>query len=401
MSVLAGIRVGDMGLWVAGPAAAGIMADWGADVVKVEMLTGDPMRNLFGALSGSKESRCPPFDLYNRGKRSVAIDVNQPRGAELARRLVADADVFVTNMRPQFLKRVGLDHDALLAACPRLVYALLTGYGLEGPDKDAPGFDFAAFSARSGVADRATPAGESPPTLPGGIGDNVTAMALVAGVSAALLARERTGQGQLVSTSLLRTGIYAIGMDVSIRLGLDRITPAPSRKAPPNPLMNSYRAADGRWFWLVGAESDRHWPILLKATGRPDLGDDERFRTPRDRRRNAAVLVSALDEVFATKSREAWAEIFRREDVWWAPVNSADDLLVDPQVAAAGAFVQVPARSGAGSRKDVATPIDFGREPVTPSGPPPELGRDADAILGAAGLSGDDIAGLRRDGVVG
>ena len=157
MNLLEGIRVVEMGLWVAGPAAGGLLADWGAEVVKIEMPGGDPMRKLFGALSGSKEERCPPFDLYNRGKKSIALDVNHADGIALVQRLVASADVFVTNMRPQFLQRVGLDHATLLAQHPRLVYASLTAYGLEGPDRDAPGYDMAAFSGRSGLADRATP----------------------------------------------------------------------------------------------------------------------------------------------------------------------------------------------------------------------------------------------------
>src|SRR4051794_36951314 len=145
MSILEGIRVVEMGLWVAGPSAGGILADWGAEVVKLEMLSGDPMRTLYSALSGSTESRCPPFDLHNRGKRSVALNVNDADGRALAERLAATADVFLTNMRPQFLRRAGLDHERLLAAHPKLVYGILTGYGLEGPDKDAPGFDMAAF----------------------------------------------------------------------------------------------------------------------------------------------------------------------------------------------------------------------------------------------------------------
>ena len=149
MKLLSGIRVIELGLWVAGPAAAGILADWGAEVIKIEMPSGDPMRRLFGALSGSREERCPPFDLYNRGKRSIALDINTVEGVDLVRRLISSADVVLTNMRPQFLQRVGLDSATLLAARPDLIFASLTAYGLEGPDRDAPGYDMAAFSGRS------------------------------------------------------------------------------------------------------------------------------------------------------------------------------------------------------------------------------------------------------------
>lgn len=403
MSLLKGIRVVEMGLWVAGPAAGGILADWGAEVVKIEMPKGDPMRKLFGALSGSKEDRCPPFDLYNRGKKSVAIDVNHPDGMALVQRLVATADVFVSNMRPQFLERIGLDHATLLAKHPRLIYASLTAYGLEGPDRDAPGYDMAAYSGRSGLAERATPPGTAPPVLPGGLGDNVTAITMVSGIMGALFHRERTGQGQMVSTSLLRTGIYSIGMDVATRVGLGRIAPAPSRSKPQNPLMNSYCAKDGKWFWLVGAESERHWPGIVEALKGPALLSDERFTTPRERRRNAQALVLAIEALTARHTRAEWADIFREHGVWWAPINSVDDLLADPQVLASGAFVHVPVPEGQAAPTDfngVATPVDFSGTPSGPAGPPPAVGADADALLESLGVSAAELARLRDTGVL-
>ncbi len=403
MTLLKGIRVVEMGLWVAGPAAGGILADWGAEVVKIEMPKGDPMRKLFGALSGSKEDRCPPFDLYNRGKKSIALDVNHPDGAALVQRLVATADVFISNMRPQFLERIGLDHATLLAKHPRLVYASLTAYGLEGPDRDAPGYDMAAYSGRSGLADRATPPGEAPPVLPGGLGDNVTAITLVSGIMGALFHRERSGRGQLVSTSLLRTGIYSIGMDVATRVGLGRIAAAPSRSKPQNPLMNSYCASDGKWFWLVGAESERHWPGIVAALDGPALLGDERFSTPRERRRNAAALVLAIDELAARHTRAEWSDIFRQHEVWWAPINSVDDLLTDPQVLACGAFVKVPVaerQALPASFNGVATPVDFSATPSGPVGPPPGVGADADALLGELGIDDAELARLRNTAVL-
>ena len=403
MSLLKGIRVVEMGLWVAGPAAGGILADWGAEVVKIEMPKGDPMRKLFGALSGSKEERCPPFDLYNRGKKSIALDVNQPEGAALVHKLVATADVFITNMRPQFLERLGLDHTSLLAKYPALVYASLTAYGLEGPDRDGPGYDMAAYSGRSGLAERATPPGTAPPVLPGGLGDNVTALTMVAGIMGALFHRERSGAGQLVSTSLLRTGVYSIGMDVATRVGLGRIAAAPSRSKPQNPLMNSYCASDGKWFWLVGAESERHWPGIAKALDGMALMDDERFTTPRDRRRNSEALVLAIEALTSKNTREEWAAIFRAQDVWWAPINSVDDLLQDPQVLASGAFVHVPVHDGQEVPENfngVATPVDFSATPVGPTGPPPRVSADSDALLGELGMDVAQIQQLRDAGVL-
>lgn len=400
---LAGIRVVELGLWVAGPAAAGILADWGAEVIKIEMPGGDPMRKLFAALSGSKESRCPPFELYNRGKKSIAMDVNAPGGRELMERLLASADVFLTNMRPQFLQRVGLDPATLQARFPRLIYASLSAYGLEGPDRDAPGYDMAAFSGRSGLAERATPAGGQPPILPGGLGDNVSALSLVSGICAALFHRERSGQGQLVATSLLRTGIYSIGMDMSSRMGLGRAASPPPRTKPQNPLMNLYRAGDGKWFWLVGAESERHWPGIARALGLEALMEDERFRTPRDRRRNATELVAQIDGATATRGRAEWAEVFRANDVWWAPVNSIDEVIVDPQAIAAGAFVRVPEAAGEpapAQANNVATPVDFSATPAGPAGAPPTVGADAEAVLRGLGYGDDELQRLRENKVL-
>ena len=395
---LAGVRVVEMGMWVAGPVAGGILADWGAEVIKIEALGGDPMRKLFAALSGSKESRCPPFDLYNRGKRSLAIDVNTAEGRQLLEDLLPTADVFLTNMRPQFLERVGLDPARLQARFPRMIYASLTAYGLEGPDRDAPGYDMAAFSGRSGLAERATPEGGQPPILPGGLGDNVSALSLVSGICAALFHRERSGQGQMISTSLLRTGIYSIGMDVSSRMGLGRAASPPPRTKPQNPLMNLYRAGDGKWFWLVGAESERHWPVITMALGVPQLMQDERFKTARDRRRHATELVAALDAVLAGRSRAEWADIFGAQDVWWAPVNSIDEVIGDPQAVAAGAFVCVPEATGQDApaqANSVATPVDFSATPAGPTGAPPAVSADADALLRSLGYDDARLKQLR------
>lgn len=396
MSVLEGVRVVEMGLWVAGPAAGGVLADWGADVIKIEPPSGDPMRSLFGALSGSKETRCPPFDLYNRGKRSLAVDVNTDEGRVVAEQVIASADVFLTNMRPAFLERIGLDHETLRDRFPRLVYASLTGYGLVGPDRDAPGFDVAAFSARGGVADRSSPPDGPPTTLAGGMGDTVTGMTTVAAILAALLERGRTGKGQLVSTSLLRSGAYSIGMELSTRVALGKLAPPPSRTTPQNPLMNSYAGGDGLWFWLIGAEADRHWPRIQAAAEDPRL-DDERFATARGRRRESGDLVAILDEAFARRTRDEWADRFAEHDVWWTPVNSAGDLISDPQAQAAGVFVEVPGDGETVS--SVATPVAFGTS-TDPTVGPPAVGADTDAVLSEIGLDDAEVARLRESGVV-
>ena len=400
MGVLDGVRVVEMGLWIAGPAAGGLLADWGAEVIKVESPSGDPMRGLFGALSGSKEQRSPGFDFLNRGKRSVAVDIKSAEGRELVEQIIAGADVFVTNMRPAFLERIGFDHRGLLARHPRLVYASLTGYGLEGPDRDAPGYDMAAFGARAGVSDRSTPAGDPPVMLAMGIGDMVTGLTTVSAVLAALLERERTGRGQLVATSLLRSGAYCIGSELATRLSLGRLAPPQRRTAAQNPILNSYQAGDGKWFWLIGAEADRHWPRLVAALDDPRLAD-EAYATARARRRAAEALIAILDEIFARHPRDEWARRFEEHDVWWAPVNSAEDVLSDRQAHAAGVFVDVPsAESGDGGVvTSIATPADFEAGTAPLAGPPP-TGRDTVAVLRELGVDEAKLRRLHDEGIV-
>jgi crotonobetainyl-CoA:carnitine CoA-transferase CaiB-like acyl-CoA transferase len=226
---------------------------------------------------------------------------------------------------------------------------------------------------------------------------------MVSGIMGALFHRARTGEGQMVSTSLLRAGVYSIGMDVATRIGFGRASSPQSRQRPQNPLMNSYRAADGGWFWLVGAESQRHWPGVAAALGCPELVDDPRFNAPRERRRHAETMVKIFEDLIAQRSRAEWAEIFREHDVWWAPINSIDDIMTDPQLVAAGAYVQVPGRPATELPEgwnSVATPVDFSRTQVGPMGPPPEIGADADALLGEIGIDAEEIARLRASGVL-
>jgi len=381
MTVLEGIRVVELGAWVAGPGAGGLLADWGADVVKVESPVGDPMRRLFAVLSGHGEPQSPPFDLDNRGKRSVVLDLQTEGGRADLASILATADVFLTNVRPDAVERLGLGPAALLEAHPRLVYASVSGYGRSGPDAHRAGYDLGAFFARSGLASQAVPPDQPPVANGGGIGDHITGTTIVAGICAALFARERTGRGQIVDTSLLRAGIYTNGWPLSIQLRYGRHLPTEPRTAVGNPLINSYRAGDGRWFWLLGLEADRHWPPLLRAIGRPELADDERFAQAKDRRVHAVELIGLLDEVFATADRDHWTARFDEQDVWWAPVHTLADAVEDEQAQAAGAFVDVPDGAGAAGHRGVMTPVDFSDTPVGPRRGVPGLGEHTDEVL--------------------
>jgi crotonobetainyl-CoA:carnitine CoA-transferase CaiB-like acyl-CoA transferase len=380
---LAGIKVVELGVWVAGPAAGGILADWGADVIKIEPPSGDPAR-MFGAMLRTDSGVNPPFEMDNRSKRSIVLDLGTDDGLRVAFELLADADVFVTNVRPAALQRLGLDFDAVAGRNPRVVYGLITGYGMAGPDADRAAYDVAAFWARAGVADLLTRPGDTPPFQRGGMGDHSVGMTLAAAICAALVARQQTGTGQFVTTSLYRQGAYTVSFDLNTLLLTGSKIAMGQRDSMGNPCMNNYTAGDGRRFWIVGLDGERHWPALCRAVGRTDWLDDARFATPRGRAHNASVLIGELDAAFATKPLDEWAEIFAGEpDFFWSPVNSIEDVLADEQFHAAGGVVYVP--DGESSQPMVATPADFHGTPWKPRSPAPALGEHTDEILSELG----------------
>jgi crotonobetainyl-CoA:carnitine CoA-transferase CaiB-like acyl-CoA transferase len=399
--MLEGIRVIELGVWVAGPSAGGVLADWGADVVKIEAPAGDPMRRMLAVTVGHGRPESPPFDLDNRGKRSVVLDLTVPEGRAAALRLVERADVFLTNLRPEAVGRLGLGPDALLASNPGLVYSCVTGYGSSGPDAHRAGYDVGAFWARSGIAATAVSPDQPPPGIRGGLGDHVTGITTVAGIVGALFARTRTGRGQVVETSLLRTGIWCLGWDHSMQLRFGKLAPTSPRTSAMNAMVNTYRAADGRWFQLLGPEADRLWPKVCAALDRPDLATDERFATARDRRHNAVELITLLDELFAAHTYDEWVEKFDAHDAWFAPVLGPAEVVADPQAIASGAFVDIPGGAYSAEHRNVATPVDFGRDASAPRGPVPALGEHTDEVLTEADFGADEIAALRKAGALG
>jgi crotonobetainyl-CoA:carnitine CoA-transferase CaiB-like acyl-CoA transferase len=370
---LQGVKVIEMGVWVAGPAATGLMADWGAHVIKVEPPTGDPQRFVFGALGVADQKGVPPFEIDNRGKRSVVLDLRNDDDLQKMFALLEDADVFVSNVRPAGLARMGLDPESLTKRFPRLVYGQLTGYGTSGPDVDKAGYDIGAFWSRSGLAHTTVAPDELPPAIRSGQGDHTTGLSMAAGVLAALFDRERTGKGRVVSTSLLRTGIYTLGWDVGVYLRFGKRQSTKSSRKNPAPQMNCYRCADGRAFWLLGLEADRHFPGLLKAIGREELAGVENFKNARARSINAGEFTTVLDEHFATQDYAYWTAKFDENDVWWAPLNSIAEAVADPQVIASGAFVEMTPQPDEAPYRAVNSPVDFsGYSPKY--GPVPNLG---------------------------
>lgn len=396
---LEGINVVELGVWVAGPAAAGVLGDWGADVVKVEPLSGDPARTFQRMLGGDLPNN-PVFELDNRNKKSIALDYSTPAGLAIMYDLLRRADVFVTNVRVDALERAGLGYDRVREVNPRLVYGQITGYGLSGPDANRAGFDIAAFWARSGIAHLLTPEGGDLPFQRGGMGDHSTGVTFAGAVSAALFRRERSGEGQMVSSSLLRQGVYTVGFDLNMALGWGQYPAIGRRTSMMNPSVNNYTARDGRRFWIVGLEGDRHWPPLARCVGRPEWIEDPRFATALQRAINHRELIAALDEAFATKDLDEWADVFATEpDMFWSPVCSPEEILNDPQLAAAGGLVEVPDEYGTTTM--IASPADFHGTPWQPRWVAPRLGEHTDEILHAIGRTAADADELVATGVVG
>jgi crotonobetainyl-CoA:carnitine CoA-transferase CaiB-like acyl-CoA transferase len=376
---LEGIKVIELGVWVAGPAAGGILADWGADVIKVEPPAGDPAR-MFGRMLGIESGESPPFEMDNRGKRSIVLDLATDDGRATALDMITTADVFLTNVRPGALRRFGLDFETVTAANPGLVYGLITGYGESGPDADRAAYDVAAFWARAGLAHLLSRPGQSPPFQRGGMGDHSAGMTMAAAVCAALVARGRTGSGQLVTTSLYRQGAYTVSFDLNTFLLTGHPIAIGQRESMGNPCMNNYVAGDGRRFWIVGLQGDRHWPALCRAVGRPDWLTDTRYATGRSRAANAVDLIGELDAIFATKGLDEWAKAFAAEpEFFWSPINAIEDVVADEQFHAAGGIVYVP--DGDSTVPMVATPADFHGTPWAPRSAAPLLGEHTDEIL--------------------
>ena len=394
---LEGVRVVELGVWVAGPGAGGILADWGADVVKVEPPEGDPARN-FGRMLGGDLPVNPVFELDNRGKRSVALDLSSERGVEIVHDMVSAADVFLTNLRPAALERLGLGPNETRARHDNLVYAIITGYGLDGPEADRGAYDIAAFWARAGIAESLRTPGGPLPFQRGGMGDHSVAMTGAAMVSAALVERARTGRGQLVSTSLLRQGVYTIGFDVNVALMWGRTLGIGTREAMYSPVLNNYTAGDGRSFWIVGLEGDRHWPALARAVGHPEWISDKRFEDGRSRAKNARELIALLDEIFAARPLDEWAAAFAEEpELFWSPVNTVDDVVADEQFQAAHSVVEVP--DEAGRLPMLATPVDFNGRPPVPRWRAPHLGEHTSEILVELGLDQTAVDSLVEAGI--
>lgn len=398
--MLHGLKVIEMATYIAAPAASAILADWGADVIKIEPLSGCSIRRFYATAMRDEYPDNAVFDLDNRGKRAMAINTSDPQGRELVRHLITDADVFLTNVRPSQLEEQGLDYARLSQINPKLVYASVTGFGLEGPERDKPGFDSASFWAKSGLAWLMTPKGGSPDPLRTGVGDHVTGISTAAGILAAIIHAQKTGKGQLVESSLLRSATYIMGSDLATYLRYQRVASTRPREAAYAPISNFYQSQDGKWIFIQARPGEPEWPAVCRIIGRPELADDPLYATPQVRRKNAEGVIALLDTAFGTMSFETLCAALEKEAVVFSPVQNFDQIMSDPQAEAAGVFVDQPNGRG-DSYQAPASPIRFNDFDSGPKGAAPKLGADTRSVLNAIGYDDEAIDNLRDQGVIG
>ena len=396
--ILSGIRVVELATFIFGPAAGTVMADFGADVVKIEHpITGDPYRYLYklAPLPVCEENYCWILDA--RGKRSVALDVRCDDGRAVAADLAASADVLITNLHPSVLEAMRMRYEDLAERAPRLIYAHATGYGENGDEVEKPGYDATAWWARSGMMDAVRGADSEPALATAGMGDHPSAMSLLAGILLALLHREKTGRGTKVSTSLAANGAWSNAVMIQSALcGAEPFRPI-SHATAPNALVTPYRTADDRHLYLALIQEQTEWTRFLAAIERPELDGDPRFTTIPERRANAAALVGILDDVFRTAPLAAWRARLDRHKVTFGVVARSDEAPDDAQLAAAGVFRTVDGRP---DRRVVDSPLAIRGVTQAPVRPPPALGEHGREILRELGYADTKIAALIDGGIV-
>lgn len=390
---LEGIKVVELASFVAAPAAGRMLAEMGADVIRVESTAGDPWR-FYGVNCGLPvaDEENPLFDLYNLGKRDIQLDTKTPEGKEILLRLLGEADVFITNNRLKSLVRAGLDYDSLKDRFPKLIYGLVTGYGQTGPDVDAPGYDGVAFFSRSGMlADMAEPGGY-PASAPGCVGDGATGAALFGGICAALLNRERTGMGDFVETSLFGNAVWLCGtMSAFEQYGYHY----PKKRSEMGALYTFYKCKDGEWLHLAVTQHDRYWKPLAEALNVPELAEDERFKNAALISRNRAQLIPLLEQAFSQFDYDEIAARLRERDIVFDRMRHYRELSADPQAVANG-FVKEHIYENGHSFMMAMLPVHMRNMDETGTGRGPQMGEHTDEILKQYGYSEEAILRLKE-----
>jgi len=416
---LAGIKVIEAAQNAAGPMAGRWLADWGADVVHIEHPTrGDPVRSRYFRMYAGRDIDSDfnyAFENIDRNKRSMTLDLAKPAGKAILRKLVGNADIFITNYRTSDLIKFGCQYKDFKLLNERLIYASITGYGDVGPDKDTPGFDVSAFFSRSGLLEAMKIPGQVPPPYVVAMGDFITGLGLACGILAALHYRVATGKGQEVKTSLYNMGVYTMSYDIAATLLLKRLMPPPPlvdellakqkgsridvREASLTPLVNYYETLDGRWICLALVQPMQYWSNLCRAIDRDDLINDKRFDTFLGLLENRAVLFKILDESFRKRPLSEWRERLDREGLVWALLQNFLEVINDPQ-ARANNFFSAFDHPSHGRVEMVACPVKLSHTPAQIRIPAPEMGQHTEQVLLENGYNWDDIARFKDEGII-
>lgn len=395
--LFAGLKVIDCASYVAAPAAATVLADFGAEVIKIEPPgDGDAWRVHYRRQGMPPSDHNHPWQMDNRGKLGLGLDLKAEAGRGVLERLIGQADVFITNVPLPGRERLRIRYEDFADKYPRLIYASLTAYGEAGEEAGKTGFDATAYWARSGLMDEVRPDHQSPPARSvAGMGDRPTAMALYGAIVTALYQREKTGRGGEVRASLMASGMWANGYLIQAKLCGVTFPPRPPRSESVSALGNIYRSADDRWFMLAIA-NDRQWPALARAVGMPDLAVDPRFETPEGRRVNAVMLMGILDELFAQKTLAEWRTILDAAGLTFGVIGTVEEIASDKQALAAGILRPV----GETGLMTVDSPFTLTGTEKVPVAVAPGYGEHSRAILLAAGYSEAEVADLVASGAV-
>ena len=397
-SIFSGLKVVDFASFVAAPGAAVILSEFGADVIKVEPPRGEQWRIAQKIPPQPYSDQAYPFELVNRNKRGMTLDLKSPSAQPVLERLVKWADVFIVNTPHPARKKLKLEYEDVAQWNPRLIYADLTGYGEKGPDSALPGFDLTAFWARSGLLSMTRDAG-APPTWPvAGSGDTATAVGLYAAIATALYRRERTGKGSYVTISLLAAGVWSASVFIQAALAGASFYGLHDRAHPANASLNVYRSSDGTWF-LLALFPDKIAPVA-KAIGREDLLTDARFSDPAALAKNRPQLTAILDEIFSSKPMSHWSEVLSSVHAVFGAVREPKDVINDPQLRANDIVVPL---QGAGDKltETVSSPLQIHGASKVPAKRAPKIGEHNEEILMELGFEPNQIEGLRTNGAMG
>ena len=398
---LEGIKVVELATFIAAPCTARFLADLGADVIKVEAPMGDPLRYTAaneGRPLDQKENTS--YDLENAGKRCIALNIKSPEGREVLEKLIADADVFITNNRQPSLIKNKLDYDTLHAKYPALVYGFISGYGEKGPDKDLPGFDFTAFYARGGILGPLRDKTSTPMLTVQGFGDHQVAMNLAAGILASLFKAKMTGEGDQVVVSLFHSAVWDVSLMLqSSQYGADSCKFPMERWENGNPLTMVYKTKDEQWLQIAMPQYDRHYPVFMQAAGHPEMIDNPKFYPQKNLYPNRKEFSEWISALFLTKDCDEWCKLLDAADIPYAVAQNWDTLLVDEQAWASDIFYEMQYSNG-NKRTLVRPPVMFKENGLPEYNRGPYLAEHTEEILGQYGYTDEEISKMLADGAV-